>query len=552
MVTGEALPTWEGHRVSAREYVAEIVAGYCDGDQRLRSVDSLATLLAEHTAQVRYVARPTQVYSRLLAASLSPTALGDGVERALVIERLWRAAGSCPSALITAEAAALQRLDVPMFTTAFDSTDLLTDTGERIPTVHAMSPRTAALARWAQVRTRTDTRDDICAALFALHPTCSPPPFDAADPNAAPVDPAMLLMRQAVQIGASRCAWLGVDYDPSRNRWRHQRLGPGLLGEAGVGLALVACAALRRAPADPAHRADPDDLATMMTTGRATLLASADRILDSRTQWASTDAFAGPAGTMYALARAHSWVADEELRDHATSLLPAVVRAARGGSHRDLLDARAGGILALLWLAPTPQVDEALAEIWELLVADLAESRGPTGDPGDRQWLQQVPSLAAGRALAAHRISARSRFGPAAEIAELARAQWLDGMDLSHLPPGDRCVAMELGLVEAPPFPTHAANPETDYPTRDVLDDLAVWLSVQRGLADGVTDATAAGAALTALAHKLSANRNRDGAWFTDVIVTDHRNFSAIHGLAAVTIGTLATHPDCPHVRVLA
>lgn len=602
LVTGEALPTQGGARVAATEYAAEVIAGYAEGDRRLRACPSADALLTRDNPGVRYVARPTQVYSRLLALSLGPAALSDGIERAMVIERLWRAAGTCPPQLIVAEAAALERLDVPMFTAEFTSTDLLTDTGERIVDAHATSPRAAAIARLGRIHTRSDAVDDLCAALFAMNPDL--PPRAAGDVRlAGSANPATAMADAAVHLGGHRRAWLGVDLDPSRNRWRHQRLSPGLLGEAGIGLALVASGVLLpTSDNNSAFATDAGDantahdhsgagsrgwLAEVTQIGRTTLLTCAERMADFRPEWSSADAFAGPAGTMYALAKAAALSDDEELRTAAHDLLPAVLAAARAGSHRDLLDSRAGAVLALLHLEPSPQLDHALAEVCALLAADLAHARGPQGDPSDSWWLAQMPSLRAGRALALHRLCARQGLAElgdcnasdnsatharaavndlavVTDLANTALAQWLDAVDLAQLRPGDACVAIEIGVIPPPtmPAPPMPARPMTlpstnqkspaaaDGNTRALLDDMSIRLSARDVVGTG-TDSDM-NTTLAKLVGALHANRRRDGRWFTDVIVTDRRNFSVVHSLAAATIGVLATHPACPHVRVLA
>ena len=570
LLTGEALPTLGGARVAATDYAAEIIAGYHEGYRRLRACPSADVLLTRDNAGVRYVARPTQVYSRLLALSLGPAALSDGIERAMVLERLWRAAGTCPPQLIAAEAAALERLDVPMFTAEFSRTDLLTDTGERIVDAHATSPRAAAIARLGRVHMRSDAVDDLRAALFAMDPDLPQPAAGDATPAdtvelartaepASAAEPAIALADAAVHLGGHRRAWLGVDLDPSRNRWRHQRLSPGLLGEAGIGLALMASGVLQ-ATSGITNTGDADSrtvCAELTQIGRSTLLTCAERMAGYRPEWSSADAFAGPAGTMYALAKAAALSDDEELRAAARGLLPQVLAAAQTGSHRDLLDARAGAVLAQLHLEPSPQLDDAVAEVCALLAADLADARGPQGDPCNSWWLAQMPSLRAGRALALHRLGTHGAHVNVVDLANTARTQWLDSINLDRLRPGDACVAAELGLTSAEQKTKDSrrsglSGPPTeksDRSTRALLDDIAIRLSARDlvGTGTGTTRTE-----LAELAEALQAKRRREGRWFTDVIVTDSRNFSVVHGLAAATIGVLATHPACPHVRVLA
>lgn len=155
--TGMALPRLQGTAVPLRGHVSDVVAGYREAARRLAALADLPALLdADCRAEpVRLVPRATQVYSRLLQQSCSDRALSDGVERELILERLWLATGTCPVDLIEAEQEALRDLDVPLFTVGIGSTDLVSDRGRVIPSALVRTPAQEALRRFRPGGRRT-------------------------------------------------------------------------------------------------------------------------------------------------------------------------------------------------------------------------------------------------------------------------------------------------------------------------------------------------------------------------------------------------------------
>ncbi len=101
------------------DHLDRALAGYAEMQSRLAgSRESLHAVLDELAdVPVRGVVRNTWVYFRLLMLSLEPGALGSGVTRDLVLERLWRAQRrfGLPVAVVQAEVDALGDLDVPLF-----------------------------------------------------------------------------------------------------------------------------------------------------------------------------------------------------------------------------------------------------------------------------------------------------------------------------------------------------------------------------------------------------------------------------------------------------
>ncbi|HSG39941.1 MAG TPA: type 2 lanthipeptide synthetase LanM, partial [Thermoanaerobaculia bacterium] len=86
-------------------------------------------------AEVRVIVRPTRSYALLLFESFHPYALGDGLDRDRLLDRLWLAARETPTLerVIPAERRDLLRGDIPMFTTRPGTRYIWSSDGERFP-----------------------------------------------------------------------------------------------------------------------------------------------------------------------------------------------------------------------------------------------------------------------------------------------------------------------------------------------------------------------------------------------------------------------------------
>ncbi|MFI0432053.1 MAG: DUF4135 domain-containing protein [Candidatus Nanopelagicales bacterium] len=394
---GAALPRVAGEPTGVSEYRDDVVAGFAAAHSRLTALarespgttgrSALLGGQAEVSGRIRFVPRATRVYSRLLQESLSAESLRDGVARELVLERLWRAVGTCPPGVIEAEQHALRELDVPLFTIPLSGTSLISDRGVEIPAAFAESPLSGAAALMSEVALSSPegALDDLHAELFCASPVSSAEANPAGAELILGCDPVAELLAARLERPDGSPAWIGLDYDPSRYTWRNRRLGPGLLGEAGIGLALVAAGT----PGSEAAR-----------VGRAALLTSGRRVTALRPGWDDADAFVGPAGVVYALAwaaRAHD---DHQLLSAAEALIGNVLASARSARPTWGVDAVAGAVLALGMLAEdSTTARAAFGEAADLLVGappvspDLADQ--PVGS-----WHEAMPSAAWGRALA--------------------------------------------------------------------------------------------------------------------------------------------------------
>jgi len=426
---GAALPRMDGQPTGVGDYREDVVAGFADAQKRLVALaDALAAGLraaAPERAAIRFVARPTRVYTRLLQESLAAPALRDGVARELVLERLWRAVGTSPAAVIESEVTAMRDLDVPLFTIGLQETALVSDRGAEVPAAFAESPLAGATELLTELPGRSDEAvDDLRAELFCVCDHAPPPVGPAVAAQGALLecsDPVGVLLHEVRDTTGTRATangtegprWVGLDYDPTRYVWRNRRLGPGLLGEAGIGLALFAAA-----PASP--------------TGRTALLNSGRRVAGLRPGWSDADAFVGPAGVLYALAWAAQTCADDELLTAAEALVERVLVAARNARPVWGIDSVAGAVLALRRLAPDSAAARgALDEAAELLARAPAAASAAVDRPRGR-WHEAMPSGAWGAALARKAVGL-----PPAEPAAAATV-------------GDRLAAAALGGPAVP------------------------------------------------------------------------------------------------------
>jgi Domain of unknown function (DUF4135) len=110
------------------DHSEDVVAGYAHAAARAagRKTAVAAQIARAGDIPVRAILRNTWVYDELRARSLRAEALSDGIDRDLVLERLWggHLRVGPPAALVAAEVAAVRRLDVPMFTCSPGGTEL--------------------------------------------------------------------------------------------------------------------------------------------------------------------------------------------------------------------------------------------------------------------------------------------------------------------------------------------------------------------------------------------------------------------------------------------
>lgn len=523
MENGRALPTVAGRPVSLRGHEQALLDGYADAGQRLAALataDATTKDLlpegisgSEQAPLVRFVARATRTYSRLLLQGTAPAALVDGVERELVLELLYRATGTAPAGLIACEVEAMRDLDVPLFTIPFAGADLVSDRGVVLADALTQAPDVRTLDRLRAVAARDDHVDDLRATLFAMDPGHRAGPDGSAgatgrrrrtgeDP-AEPVDlaePVALLLDRAIDPGDGTVSWIGLEHDPNHNRWAYGRLRAGLTGQAGVGLAL---ATVGSQSAMPSTRLTADCAAA----ARAALLGSVQRV--GAGTIGPSDAFGGPAGVLYAAAVGGRLLGDRVLLDGARSLIEPCLLAARRNQPSLVIDGAAGAVLALLQLPQDGAVADALTELGTLL--ERTEPATETDVP-DR-WAASLPSRALGTALARHRLSLLRPSERTGHVAEPPVA----------ILPGDEIAVAAMHPPLAPTRPIPA-----DPSLRELLDHAAL---AQAALHFGGCPAWAVRRADIV---GVLVERRRVGRWAGPLIAPDTTLLSPIHGLAAL------------------
>jgi hypothetical protein len=561
MPTGAALPRRDGSPVALRGHEQALLDGFTDVQTRLAALADTDLLGGvEPAPTVRFVARPTRTYARLLQQSTTPEALRDGVERELVLAGLHRATGSVPPGLICAEISALRDLDVPLFTVAFGSTDLAGDAGTLLPDALAESPADRTRRRLRAVTRRHDQVDDLRATLFCLDPRlpssapAAPPPTrgptkhptedTTGDPTQDPCEhllagePLRLVLDRAITLPDGTVTWVGLEHDPNRSRWTFGRVSAGLTGQAGIALALAQLAdrpgggpdGVRRAPSGCAEAA------------RAAVLGSVDRIGSGHS--GPADGYAGPAGVLYAAAWVARLLADDTLRDAARTLVDPCLRAARRAEPSSVLDGVAGAILALLQLPSDPPREDALTELATLLARSEPHELVDPPDP----WAQSLPSRAAGRLLARHRLAELRPVQPGGTSGGRSDGDQIR-VDRDPQTAGDAVVATLLTRLD-PPEPLPDEVELTALLDRSALLDAAL---VHRWGSAAAEDPAGRRwwAARARVRDEALRRRRRTGRWWATSIAPDATLVSPVHGLPALAVLCAEPGSDVPIARAL-
>ena len=509
---GAALPTRDGVAVSLRGHEAALLDGYADVQARLSTLaPAEAFPESDPEPTVRLVLRPTRTYARILLQSTAPTFLVNGVEREFALELLYRATGTAPPGLIAAEVEAMRDLDIPLFVAPLSRTDLVTDRGVLLPDALCESAGTRSRNRLRHVTDDAGHVDDLRATLFSMDPHPGPNTdldrgADAGGPAETrgpaeldPPTPAEALLRRAIEVGDGTLAWIGLEHDPNRNRWTYGRLGAGLTGQAGIGLALAGAAIAAPAIASAGRQT------TYAAAARAALLGSVQQVRTGAS--GPADAFGGPAGVLYAAAAAGRLLGDQTLIDAARSLILPCLRAARRDEPSLVIDGTAGAILALLQLPEDAAVADALTEL-----ADLRTTEAPSDAPDE--WSRSLPSRSWGTALAELRL-ARAR----GQDVQAVRLPTCRGA-------GD---AIADAAERAPGAPSRPARRQASMTA--LLDQAEIARAALRG--GGGPDWASR---LDQLTGSIRTRRATTGRWFAPLIAPDTALLSAVHGLSALSL----------------
>ena len=310
----------------ARTHRSALLSGFGTAyDAILRHRDELLGpdgLLARFAAdEVRYVARPTKLYTDLLAESTHPDAIGDDRVRDDLFGALYENEGD--PRLMPYELADLRAGDVPLFRTLAGSRDVWTSGGERLPKLLDGSGLEAAAAKILMLDEIDEHRQEwLIAATFATMPRSGDQHAASAvhpkPPMLAPADPQRVLstatwiadqiLAHAISDGG-RVNWLGLELVDDR-QWTVLPMGGGL-PNGFTGTALFFAEIARMAGADR-HR----ELAREAVAPLPLLLDVLAR--DPEALRIVGSGFNGLGGIRYALHRLAILLDDGEIRRWAT------------------------------------------------------------------------------------------------------------------------------------------------------------------------------------------------------------------------------------------
>ena len=372
----------DGVPLAAADYVEEIKRGFVGMQSALRRHRAellqpggpLARLRRIHS---RHLARPTEIYRRLIGRLLHPSTLCDGAAFGLELARLARTpdgagsrSGSDLSRLIAAEAAALARLDVPLL----HARGRTLETGEG-PPVKRFFPEsgwTACRRRLEAITPReTRTQAALIGAAFSVSKLDRAMPAETKTASQNPPSPlapataenllaAARALGQRLAASAIPCetglTWIAPQLLPQAGRFQLVPLAPTLFdGTAGPGLFFAALhratgearwalfadqvfAPLAKALANPSDRHRLARLPAGVGLGRGGLVYS----LTKAGHWLGRPAWTRPdlAGFLSPLPSDHGW---DVLSGAAGALLASLSLAAETNRSRQLDVARAWG-----------------------------------------------------------------------------------------------------------------------------------------------------------------------------------------------------------------
>ena len=290
-----------------REYRAVLAEGFSETCRAImkKRAQLVAFLGSAPNLIHRHIARATRSYSLLLTEFRQPSRLRNGLERDDLLRRLWvRLADNLEEApLIRSEEQSLRRLDVPLFSSAFDSRSLYVDGREVLPNYFARTARDDAISRITSLNESSieESMRLISESILAATPTPKARHQREESGRGYPGnlvsifrdvgrEQAEILMETAI-LGDDDATWISVASSTDSSGLEYRPLGPTLYdGLAGITFAT-----------SYAHRVYPD--LGFDEFARRTAQALSDIVSD----WIEArltlpiGAFSGAAGLLYAL-----------------------------------------------------------------------------------------------------------------------------------------------------------------------------------------------------------------------------------------------------------
>jgi type 2 lantibiotic biosynthesis protein LanM len=385
-------------------YVADIVDGF-ESTYRLLQTHQ-AMLLGDESPlrqfdgqTLRFVFRATNLYAALREKLLHPRYLREGADRGIELEVLVRPflAGQLHPAyypMVAVEQRALERLDVPSFTTTVEGCDLVANDGTVIPHCFESSAIEQCRARIAAFGPDDLTQQvELIKASFGLRDAGHAvrtfsggeltlddrsSVLDAAELTRHALALAREIDAHAVRAADGSASWIGPVYVESAQRYQLHTLSLDLYdGLSGVGLFL---AALTKVTRDAQAR----DLARAAFQSVCTAVYAAENG-SALARLMGVGALTGVGAIVYGLLRAGDWLEDARLVDAAEMTARLITpEALDADAHHDFVAGSAGAILALRALnARRPSAD--LVGRMRACGDHLLERRTPTAS-GHRVW----------------------------------------------------------------------------------------------------------------------------------------------------------------------
>jgi type 2 lantibiotic biosynthesis protein LanM len=369
MAGGRHRPSLQGADVDASAYRAEILSGFRqvyrllqnERDALLKTDGPVARFARD---EVRVILRPTRTYARLLSESFHPDLLRDALERHRFLDWLWAEAKRRPELVpvIRAEQQALQRGDIPLFTTRPMSRDLWSTADERIAGALGETGMTLVERRLRHLSEEDLGRQqwiiEAALAAGAVSAARAPEPvFQVAGPQ-TPADPERLLAA-ACAVGnrlealalrdGLEVAWLGLKTDLKQRQWSLVPAGLDLYeGLPGITLFLAYLGALSGA----------GRYTELARVALATLRQQLAKSSSSRT---SIGAFSGWGGVLYTYAHLAALWQEHELGAEIEAVVERLPDLIEQDESLDVISGSAGCIGSLLQLAPGEPSPRALA-----------------------------------------------------------------------------------------------------------------------------------------------------------------------------------------------
>ncbi len=367
-------PMLNSEVVSARNHVAEIIEGFTLAYRMLLA--RRGALLAEdgplgrfRSVKLRCLLRMTKAYAQLLNRRMHPEFLRDGADGSIELERLARdfmvldpdPQYAAPWDVYRAEAEALERLDIPLFTFFSDSKTLFADDCMVAPGFFSetgLQRACATVRRLGEEDLQVQT-DFIRASLHARYSVSMPehpdraeaddvasdsvqPPLTRAELITAALSIAEQIRRLAIPGADGGVTWLSMAFDPTVDRMNFLPMTDNLYdGRVGVALFL---AALEHVTGGAGFR----DLVLAALLPLRKALRQRIPPPAVRTMLGGA---AGLGGQIYGLVRIGGWLADDELLHLAACAAAWIVpKRIVLDEALDVFGGAAGGILGLLAL----------------------------------------------------------------------------------------------------------------------------------------------------------------------------------------------------------